>query len=272
MASLPKLTVFSGAGLSAESGLPTFRGDSGLWEGIPIRKVCHIETWEENFDAVHDFYDARRISCAKAEPNRAHLEIAEWQRAWPGRTIVLTQNIDRLLERAGCTDVIHLHGDALLLQCVVCGHEWEIGNVAYDRQGCPACRRTDSVKPGVVFFGENAPLYHDLYEIAAGLRPQDRDRDRHIWRRPARRPPIRAHGLLDPGQSRTRHADERGRFLRTPLRTGHPTPSRASGHVAEADGLGPVHPPAPTSFARARNKRDASDASFCTKSGRPTTT
>ena len=173
MAPLPRLIVFSGAGLSAESGLPTFRGDSGLWEGIPIRTVCHIETWEDNFDAVHDFYDARRVSCAKAEPNQAHRTIAEWQKAWPDRTFLLTQNIDRLLERAGCTDVVHLHGDALLLRCVACGHEWEIGNTAYDRKGCPACRRADSVKPGVVFFGENAPRYNDLYEIAADLRAQD---------------------------------------------------------------------------------------------------
>jgi len=173
MTPLPRLIIFSGAGLSAESGLRTFRGENGLWEGIPIRTVCHIETWEDNFETVHDFYDARRVACAQAEPNQAHRTIAAWQQAWPDRTILLTQNIDRLLERAGCTDVVHLHGDARLLQCVACGHEWEIGKAAYDRQGCPACRRMDSVKPGVVFFGENAPRYHDLYEIASDLRAQD---------------------------------------------------------------------------------------------------
>ena len=173
MAHRPRLFVFSGAGLSAESGLPTFRGANGLWEGVPIRTVCHIETWEDNFEAVHDFYDARRRAGAKAEPNQAHRAIAGWQKAWPGRTRILTQNIDRLLERAGCTEVVHLHGDLRILWCVECGHEWEIGNDRYDRAGCPSCARTRGVKPGVVFFGENAPRYSDLHEIAADLRAED---------------------------------------------------------------------------------------------------
>jgi len=173
MAHRPRLIVFSGAGLSAESGLPTFRGANGLWEGVSIRTVCHIETWEDNFEAVHDFYDARRQAGARAEPNQAHRAIAEWQKAWPGQTHILTQNIDRLLERAGCTDVIHLHGDIRMLRCVECGHEWEIGNDRYDRAGCPSCASLRSVKPGIVFFGENAPHYNDLYAIAAGLHAGD---------------------------------------------------------------------------------------------------
>jgi NAD-dependent deacetylase len=173
MAYSPRLIVFSGAGLSAESGLPTFRGANGLWEGIPIRTVCNIETWENNFEAVHDFYDARRAACATAEPNPAHLAIAQWQKTWPGRTHILTQNIDRLLERAGCADVVHLHGDIRILWCVECGHEWEIGNEPYDRAGCPACRNTGGVKPGVVFFGEKAPRYEDLFEIVGSLRAED---------------------------------------------------------------------------------------------------
>ena len=169
----PRLIIFSGAGLSAESGLRTFRGANGLWEGISIQTVCHIDTWEDNFDAVHDFYDARRQSCAKAEPNQAHHTIAEWQRAWPDRTIILTQNIDRLLERAGCTDVIHLHGDVRILWCVECGHEWQIENDRYDRMDCRSCHSTRSVKPGVVFFGEQAPRYTDLYTIVRELRAED---------------------------------------------------------------------------------------------------
>jgi NAD-dependent deacetylase len=173
MAQRSRLIVFSGAGLSAESGLPTFRGENGLWEGVPIRTVCHIETWEDNFEAVHDFYDARRQAGAKAAPNQAHRTIAEWQKAWPGRTHILTQNIDRLLESAGCTDVVHLHGDIRTLWCVVCGHEWEIETDRYDRAGCPSCRSTRGVKPGVVFFGEKAPRYNDLFEIVADLRAED---------------------------------------------------------------------------------------------------
>ena len=173
MAHPPRLIIFSGAGLSAESGLPTFRGANGLWEGVPIRMVCHIETWEDNFEAVHDFYDARRQACTKAESNQAHHTIAEWQKSWPRRTSILTQNIDRLLERAGCTGVVHLHGDIRALWCVTCGHEWEIENNRYDCTGCPSCRSTRSVKPGIVFFGEKAPRYNDLYEIVSDLRVED---------------------------------------------------------------------------------------------------
>ncbi len=173
MVSPSNLIIFSGAGLSAESGLPTFRGASGLWEGISIRTVCHIETWEKNFEAVHDFYDARRVSCAQAEPNQAHYTIAHWQQTWPGRTTILTQNIDQLLERAGCSEVIHLHGEIGKLWCVACGQEWEIKEARYDRLGCPFCQKTETVKPYVVFFGENAPRYTDLYEAVQDLRASD---------------------------------------------------------------------------------------------------
>ena len=169
----PRLIVFSGAGLSAESGLATFRGASGLWEGVSIRTVCDITTWEENFDAMHDFYDARRESGAKAEPNLAHRTIAGWEKTWPGRVVILTQNIDRLLEGAGCTDVIKLHGDIRILRCLACGHDWELAGDRYDRQGCPACGARDRIKPGVVFFGEMAPRYNDLHAVVASLRAED---------------------------------------------------------------------------------------------------
>jgi NAD-dependent deacetylase len=169
----PRLIVFSGAGLSAESGLATFRGASGLWEGVSIRTVCDISTWEDNFDAVHDFYDARRASGAAAQPNLAHRTIAAWQKMWPNRVVVLTQNIDRLLEGAGCVDVIKLHGDIRILRCLACGHDWELEGNRYDRTGCPKCAATKLVKPGVVFFGEAAPRYTDLHEIVAGLREID---------------------------------------------------------------------------------------------------
>ena len=168
-----RLIVFSGAGLSAESGLPTFRGDSGLWEGVPIRRVCHIDTWHANFDAVHDFYDARRMAEAKAEPNLGHRTIAQWQKSWPGRVHLLTQNIDALLERAGCADVVHLHGEIRKLRCLACGHLWEIEALPFDRKGCPLCRKEKEVKPDVVFFGESAPRYNDLYQMVEGLGPKD---------------------------------------------------------------------------------------------------
>jgi NAD-dependent deacetylase len=169
----PQLVVFSGAGLSAESGLATFRGAHGLWEGVPLDKVCNFSTWEKNFDAVHEFYDARRVAVAGAKPNAAHRTIAEWQKRWPGRVHVITQNVDRLLEQAGCGSVIHLHGDVHLMHCVDCEVEWEIAGAPYDQSGCPRCKERHSVKPGVVFFGQAAPHYEVLYDLAANLRHAD---------------------------------------------------------------------------------------------------
>lgn len=169
----PQLLVFSGAGLSAESGLATFRGEHGQWEGVSVDKVCNYATWERNFDAVHEFYDARRLAVAAAKPNRAHLTIASWQKRWPGRVRILTQNVDRLLEEAGCRSVVHLHGDVRRMHCVECDLEWEIEMKAYDRGGCPICRRKKTVKPGVVFFGQPAPQYDVLFEMARHLQSAD---------------------------------------------------------------------------------------------------
>ena len=218
----PRLIVFSGAGISAESGLATFRGASGLWEGVSIRTVCDITTWEDNFDAMHDFYDARRVSGAKAEPNLAHRTIAEWEKAWPGRVVILTQNIDRLLESAGCTNVIKLHGDIRLLRCFDCGHQWELEGLHYDRKGCPACAST-RVKPGVVFFGEAAPRYDDLYSIVSGTsRSRHSGRRRHLRHSPSRRPSLRQLARpLHPREPRAQPTNERAPLHRAPLRPRH---------------------------------------------------
>jgi len=169
----PQLIVFSGAGLSAESGLSTFRGASGLWENVPLDVVCNFATWERNFDAVHAFYDARRIAAGGVQPNLAHRTIAGWQKRWPGRVQVLTQNVDPLLERAGCEKVVHLHGDVLSMHCVACNLEWKIETGAYDQSGCPTCGKKKTVKPAVVFFGQAAPAYEILHAIVGGLRPVD---------------------------------------------------------------------------------------------------
>jgi NAD-dependent deacetylase len=120
-----------------------------------------------------DFYDARRVAEAKAEPNLAHQTVAQWQKKWPGRVHILTQNIDTLLERAGCVDVVHLHGEIRKLRCLACDHLWEIKAAPYDRQGCPSCGSKREVKPHVVFFGESAPHYSDLYLMVEGLGPKD---------------------------------------------------------------------------------------------------
>jgi NAD-dependent deacetylase len=170
---MPKLIVFSGAGLSAESGLATFRNTpSGLWENHPIDKVCNYLTWEENFDLVHGFYNMRRSQLASVKPNAAHQMIAEWQSRY--ETVILTQNVDDLLERAGCTDVVHLHGFLPEMMCEACGHVWNIGYAQLDLAGrCPKCQSRKGIKPNVVFFHQEAPRYEDYYRMLRSLKKED---------------------------------------------------------------------------------------------------
>src|ERR1700748_76022 len=104
-----QLIIFSGAGLSAESGIATFRDNANsLWNRFDPTVLAHYATWRQNFDRVHEFYNWRRSQLADVVPNAAHYAIADWQKRY--ETIVFTQNVDDLLERAGCSNVVHLHG------------------------------------------------------------------------------------------------------------------------------------------------------------------
>jgi NAD-dependent deacetylase len=169
----PHLVVFTGAGLSAESGLPTFRGGDGLWEGHHIDQVCNQLTWKRNAAAVHRFYNDRRAAAARAAPNRAHRLLAAWQDRY--RCTLITQNVDDLLERAGAGDVMHVHGRLTRMRCEACGTAWEIGAAAWDPETgrCPKCASRRAVRPDVIFFHERAPLYPQMWRVLAGLRPRD---------------------------------------------------------------------------------------------------
>ncbi len=207
---------------------------------MPIRQVCHIETWRENFEAVHSFYDARRIAEANAEPNAAHRTLAAWQAKWPGRVLLLTQNIDRLLERAGCSSVIHLHGEIRKLQCHGCRATWEIGAEAYDRRGCPTCASRGDVKPAIVFFGEQAPRYSDLHTIVESL--TDVDTALVVGTSGVVLPAdqlfgySRAHSIL--GELRAGRPDGRTRLHRMPLRPCDGTSAALAGDARPPDGSG----------------------------------
>jgi NAD-dependent deacetylase len=172
---LGRLIVFSGAGLSAESGLATFRGSDGLWNGHRIEDVCYFPTWRRNARQVHDFYNQRRAELGQAEPNAAHQQIAGWQRRYP--TTLLTQNVDDLLERAGCQEVVHLHGVLRQMHCTACDHVWDIGYSAFSpaETACPAsgCGTRDGIKPNIRFFGEICPLYETLQDTIENLTAQD---------------------------------------------------------------------------------------------------
>jgi len=166
-----KLVIFSGAGLSADSGIPTFRDKGGLWEGYDVDVVANGYTWRNNWDIVRRFYNDRRTHLANVQPNAMHLQIANWQQRF--NTVVMTQNIDDLLERAGCCDVIHLHGELTKMQCVACGNVWDVGYNAVGEDDRCRCNSLKGVRPYVVFFNEIAPNYRKMHASFRGLTDRD---------------------------------------------------------------------------------------------------
>lgn len=144
------MVVFSGAGLSAESGLPTFRAADGLWQNHKIEDVATPEGFNRDPKLVLDFYAARLKACQAAAPNAAHLAIARLQERY--EVVNFTQNVDDLLERAGCMQVYHLHGSLFRRRCVNCEYVADqAAPVAIDDY-CPQC--TAQLRPDVVWFGE----------------------------------------------------------------------------------------------------------------------
>ena len=158
-----KIIFFSGAGISAESGISTFRASDGLWENHKIEDVCSEQTWQNNFELVHEFYNQRRVQLGTVKDNEAHKMVARIQKKYPSQTIVITQNIDNLFEQAGCENVLHVHGELTKMDCKSCGHIWEIGYKEFKANidECPKCSST-FVKPYIVFFGGAAPKYQDM--------------------------------------------------------------------------------------------------------------
>jgi NAD-dependent deacetylase len=166
---LVNLVVLTGAGISAESGLATFRSGGGLWAGRRIEEISTPEALERNPDAVCAFYDERRSEAVKAEPNAAHRALAKleghWRETAKGEFLLVTQNVDDLHERAGSQRVIHVHGQLNSALCVECGWHGPRFNPLEDDRECAACGR-DALRPDIVLFGE-APRY--LKQIEAAL-------------------------------------------------------------------------------------------------------
>jgi len=172
----PRLVVFSGAGLSAESGISTFRTGDGIWTRASIDEVCNFLTWRRNRAAVFRFYNERLAEGASAQPNAAHRLLAQWQQRWgPARVRLITQNIDDLLEQAGARSVVHLHGDMASLLCTDCDLRFAgaARGMLDANAACPECGQVASVKPGVVFFNEAAPEYAKLYRLQHDMTDDD---------------------------------------------------------------------------------------------------
>lgn len=158
---MKKVLILSGAGISAESGIRTFREADGLWEEYDVMEVCSVEGFEKNPKRVADFYDARRRDLADKHPNAAHEMVVRLKRKYPHQIDILTQNVDDLFERAGCDDVVHLHGTLTELRCEDCGRVYPIGYESQEGSVCPGCE-SDNIRHNVVMFGEEAPMYAQL--------------------------------------------------------------------------------------------------------------
>ena len=160
--------VLTGAGISAESGLGTFRDTSGLWTQYDLSEVATPEGFARDPAKVRAFYNARRANLANAEPNAAHVALARLQAglaARGGRLFLCTQNVDDLHEQGGCTEVVHMHGQLRVTRCHGCEATWPDLEPLSAETACPACGVVGTARPHVVWFGE-VPLFMDAIEDA----------------------------------------------------------------------------------------------------------
>ena len=151
---LRNIIVLTGAGISADSGLATFRGADGLWEGHRVEDVATPEAFVRDPALVHQFYDARRARLGTVEPNAAHEALARLDDQWPGELLLVTQNVDDLHERAGSKRLIHMHGELTSGWCLVCDERFAWEGPMGEGASCPGCEAEGHVRPDIVWFGE----------------------------------------------------------------------------------------------------------------------
>lgn len=168
-----KLVVLSGSGISAESGLATFRGSDGLWNNVPVEEICTARAWRNNPEKVTAFYNDLRASLQKVEPNEAHLLLAGLQEEYD--VSVITQNVDNLHERAGSRSVLHLHGELTKVRPDDCYTDWDgyslkhVTDIGYRpiRMGETGGPNSRQLRPHIVFFGEAVPNLQKAVQIVA---------------------------------------------------------------------------------------------------------
>jgi NAD-dependent deacetylase len=162
-----RIFILTGAGVSAESGLSTFRDKDGIWARYDVQEVASIQGYERNPGFVLDFYNMRRNTHKDIAPNAAHIALAQLEEAWTargGRVTLCTQNVDNLHERAGSKRVLHMHGEIAKARCHDCGNVVPYDGDLSVNLGCAGCGRTGGMRPHVVWFGET-PLEMDaIYE------------------------------------------------------------------------------------------------------------
>ncbi|MBD8679236.1 NAD-dependent deacylase [Sphingomonas sp. CFBP 13720] len=147
------IVILTGAGISAESGIATFRGPGGLWEGHRVEDVCTPQALRADPDLVHRFYDLRRAALTRVEPNAAHHALVRLDRDWAGDLLLVTQNVDDLHDRAGSRRLLHMHGELKSRLCAACGDRAPHDGDLPPGSACPACH-APALRPDIVFFGE----------------------------------------------------------------------------------------------------------------------
>lgn len=161
------IVMLTGAGLSAESGLGTFRGRDGLWTKFDLAELATPEGFARNPAKVHEFYNLRRKGLAAAKPNAAHQALARLERDYDGEVLTVTQNIDALHEAAGTKTLIHMHGQLGRALCAACGTSAPCASDLSLETVCEACGQAGTVRPDVVWFGEMPREMDEIYEALA---------------------------------------------------------------------------------------------------------
>lgn len=170
MQDISSIVILTGAGISAESGLATFRGPDGLWEGHRVEDVCTPQAFARDPALVHQFYDARREKLGTVQPNAAHEALTKLDREWSGELLLVTQNVDDLHERAGSKRLLHMHGELASGWCLSCNDRFDWSGPMGTVASCPECGATGTVRPDIVWFGE---MPYGLDRIDAALQRCD---------------------------------------------------------------------------------------------------
>lgn len=164
------ILVLTGAGISAESGLATFRSSNGLWNNHKVEDVATIEAFERNPEFVHQFYNDMKPELLAAKPNAAHLALTRLQKEYGAKVSIVTQNVDTLHEKAGSENVYHIHGQINQAVCLNCGQVLETWGDVDTQTACAHCSVAGMMKPNIVFFGESLLC---MNEVDALLRKCD---------------------------------------------------------------------------------------------------
>lgn len=154
MREISNIVILTGAGISAESGLATFRGPDGLWEGHRVEDVATPDAFARDPVLVHRFYDARRANLGAVAPNAAHCALARLDAEWPGELLIVTQNVDDLHERAGAKRLLHMHGELKAAWCRACDARMAWESDMGEGPACPECGVAGRLRPDIVWFGE----------------------------------------------------------------------------------------------------------------------